>query len=139
MTLATLIVSRLMVYSRTLPSVLRISEDDGGAGRTSDGSDRLIERDSLGVLAVDMGDDIAGLDAGLISRGVFKRADDFQTAVFVALDLNANAAEFALSGLVEFLKIAWPDHAAERIEFGESAISKFADQHFLGQLDAIAG
>src|SRR5690606_12020305 len=97
----------------------RIGALDGqGDHRALDAGDLfhgLVERDALGVLAVDMGDRIAGLNASLVSRAVSEGADNLQAAVLVALNLDADAAELALRRLVEFFQIARPDHAGERI------------------------
>src|SRR5439155_4442773 len=66
--------------------------DDGSAG-PGDGFDRLVEGDSLGGLAVDLGDDVAGLNPGLIGGAVLQQADDLEAAVVVELNLNADAVE----------------------------------------------
>src|SRR5204862_5699708 len=102
-----------------LPAGAGDREDDGRALGAGDRLHRLVERDASGVLAVDVRDKVAGLDACLIGGAVLERADDLEAAVLVALDQDADAAELALRGLVEFLEVGRPDHAGERVELGE--------------------
>ena len=113
-------------------------QDDGGALLAGDGLDGLVDADALGVLAVDLGDDVAGLDPGLVGGAVLERAHDLEAAVLVALDLDAHAAELAAGGLAELLNVGRPDHAAERVQLGEGAVGELADQHLLRQVHRVA-
>ena len=75
-----------------------------------------------------MGDHVAGLDPGVIGRGVFDRADDLQCPRFIPLDLNAHAAELALGRSVEIVRGRRPDHAGERVQFAQRAVHKLTDK-----------
>ncbi len=69
-------------------------DDDLGPDRPAHLVDRLIERQAKHAFAVDMGDEIAGLDAGLVGRGAVDGRDDLDEAVLLR-DLDTETAEFA--------------------------------------------
>ena len=67
---------------------------DAGAGLAAHQLHRFVEAHALHRLVVDADDQIAGLDAGLLGRGVVDGRNHFDEAVFHA-HLDAQAAEFA--------------------------------------------
>ena len=92
--------------------------------------DGLVHAHVLGRFAVDLDDEVAGQDAGLVGRRAGHRADDRQLAAVLAIeaDLNADAAELALALLLELLVLARRDVRRVRIEPFESAVDHVLDQ-----------
>ena len=89
--------------------------------------DRFVQRHALNAGAVDRGDEVAGLDAGMRGGRVVDRGDDLHEAVFLR-HFEAEAAEFA-AGLHlhvgEFLGV----HVARvRVERADHAVDGRIDQ-----------
>ncbi len=99
--------------------------------------DRLVEREPLHRLAVEMGDDVVGHDAGLVRGRVVDRGDHLDQAV-LHRDLDAEPAELA-AGLHLHVAEALGVHVARmRIEPGEHAVDRRFDQlGVLGLLDVV--
>jgi hypothetical protein len=94
-TAVSLIVSRMMVTSKGSSARLaHHGDDDLGAHRAAHHVHRLVERQAQHAFAVDMGDEIARLDPGLVGGRVVDGRDDLDEALFLR-DLDAQPAELA--------------------------------------------
>ena len=124
----TRMMSRVIETSTGLSSPLRMMRElDLGVDRAAHLLDRLVEGQALHRLAVEMGDDVVGHDAGLGGGRVVDRRDDLDQAVFHR-DLDAEAAELA-AGLHLHVAEALRLHVARmRIEPGEHAVDRRFDQ-----------
>ena len=117
---------------------LRVLAQDGDGDRRVDRAahqiDGLIERHALDRLAIDLADEIVGLDAGALGRRIVDRRDDLDEAVFHG-DLDAEPAEFA-AGLHLHVLVGFGIHVARmRIERGQHAVDRRIDQ--LGVVDRL--
>ena len=124
----TRIVSRVIATSSGLSSAL--AEDlelDLAVDRAAHLLDGLVEGQSLKRLIIEMGDDIAGADAGLGGRGIVDRRHHLDEAVFHG-DLDAEPAELA-AGLHLHVAEALGVHIARmRVEPIEHAADRALDQ-----------
>src|SRR5262249_15485962 len=80
--------------------------------------------------AVDLEDDVAGHDAGLVGWGADHGADDGEltTLLTVVADVDADAAELALGVLVELLVVAGVDVLRVRVEAFQPAVDHVLDE-----------
>ena len=120
--------------------VLTLAHDgelDLGVHRAAHLLDRLIERQALHLLVVELGDDVVGHDAGLGSRRLVDRRDHLHQAV-LHRDLDAEPAELA-AGLHLHVAEALRIHVARmRIEPGQHAVDRRFDQlAVVGLLDVV--
>ena len=113
------------------PVLMPARSDDGqanaGARRAAHPLDRLVERAAVEQPAVDMGDEVAGLDAGAVGRGVAGRRDHLDRAVLHG-DGQAEAAIIALGGRHQAVEPALVQIGGMRIEAVEHAVDRAADQ-----------
>ena len=99
--------------------------------------DCLVERQALGRVVVDRGDDVARADAGLRRRRVVDRGDDLDEPVFLG-HLDAEAAELALRLDLHVLEGLGVHVARVRVERGEHAVDGGFDQlGFVRLLDIV--
>ena len=102
-------------------------ELDLGVDRAAHLLDRLVEGQALHRLAVEMGDDVVGHDAGLGGGRVVDRRHHLDQPVFHG-DLDAEAAELA-AGLHLHVAEALGVHVARmRVEPGQHAVDRGFDQ-----------
>ena len=105
--------------------------DDGeahaGAGIAAHPVDRLVERAAVEEMAVDMGDEVARLDAGAVGRGAAGRRDHLDRAV-LHRDGEAEPAIIAVGRRHQRAEAARVEIGAVRIEAGEHAVDRAADQ-----------
>ncbi len=96
-------------------------QQDGGIDGTAHLVDGLVQGQALDVLAVDLGDDVIGHDAGARGGSLVDGGHDLDEAVFHR-DLDAEAAELA-AGLHLHVAEALGIHVARmRIEGGQHAV-----------------
>ena len=110
--------------------VLALAHDgelDLGVHRAAHFLDRLVQGETLHLLAVELGDDVVGHDAGLGGGRLVDRRHHLDQAVFHG-DLDAEPAEFA-AGLHLHVAEALRIHVAGmRIEPGQHAVDRGFDQ-----------
>ena len=100
--------------------------------------DRLIERQPLGRLIVDRGDDVAGHDPGLGGRRVVDRRHDLDEPIFLG-DLDSKSAEFALRLNLHVLERLGVHVARMGVERREHAVDGGLDQlGLVGLFDVVA-
>ena len=131
-------VSRVSLTSIGILGFLALDlERDRGVDRAAHLVDGLVQVEALDGLAVDLGDDVVGEDAGAGGGRLVDRGDDLDEAVFHR-DLDAEAAELA-AGLHLHVAEALGIHVARmRIEGGQHAVDGRFDQLGLfGLLDVI--
>ena len=107
--------------SRT--TVMTISDPTGPRIRSTASSSVRPEHG----LAVDMGDEVAGLDPGLVRGGAVDRRDDLDEALFLR-DLDPEPAEFAAGLHAHVGGIVRRKVARMRVERGEHAVDGRLDQ-----------
>ena len=100
---------------------------DLGVHRAAHLLDRLVEGQALHRLAVEMGDDVVGHDAGLGRRRLVDRRDDLDQAVFHG-DLDAEAAELAARLHLHVAEALGVHVARMRVEAGQHAVDRRFDQ-----------
>ncbi|MCY1354601.1 hypothetical protein D9M69_409860 [compost metagenome] len=117
-------------------------QDNLAAGLAAHLVHRLHQRYALGRLAVDLHDQVAGLDAGLGRRGVVDGRDHLDEAVLGA-DLDAQAAELAAGALLQLLEVFRFQVGRVRVEVAEHALDGVFQQGLVihgfdvGGLDAV--
>jgi hypothetical protein len=87
----------------------------------------LVEGEALKCLIVELGDDIAGADAGLSGRRIIYRRHHFEDAVFHR-DLDAEPAELAVGLNLHVAKALGVHIARMRVEPVEHATDRALDQ-----------
>jgi hypothetical protein len=85
------------------------------------------ERHALHRRVVELDDQVAGLDAGAVGRGVLDRRDDLDEAVLHA-DLDAEAAELALGVDLQVLEGVGVEVLRVRVEAGQHAGDGMGDE-----------
>ena len=109
-----------------------------GAGLAAHLLDRLGQRHAARRGVVDLDDQVAGLDAGAERGRVLDRRDDAHDAVLDA-DLDAEAAELALRGDLQFLERLGVEEVGVRVEPAHHAVDRFLDELVVGdRLDVVA-
>ena len=83
--------------------------------------DRLIERQAVHRLIVELGNDVVGHDAGLGRGRIVDWRDHLQQAIFHG-HLHAKAAELATGFHLYLAKAFWIHVTRMRIEAGEHAV-----------------
>ena len=120
---------------------LALAEDgqhDLGVRLAAHALDGLVDRQALDQRVVDLGDEVAALQAGAKRGRAFDRADDLDQAVFHA-HLDADADEAAGRGLAEFLEGLLVEVLRMRVEAGDHAADRVADELLLvDRLDVVA-
>jgi hypothetical protein len=102
-------------------------ELDLGIHRAAHFLDRLIEREAVHLLIVELGDDVVGHHAGLGGRRIVDRGDDLHEAVLHG-DLDAKSTKLA-TGLHLNVAQATRIHVARmRVEAGEHAVDRRLDK-----------
>src|SRR5215510_11728252 len=102
-------------------------ELDLGVLRPAHLLDRLVEREPLHRLVVEMGDDVVGHDAGLGRRGFVDRGDDLDQAVLHG-HLDAEAAELAAGLHLHFAEALGIHVARMRIEPSQHSVDRRFDE-----------
>lgn len=102
-------------------------QGDRGAGLAAHAVDRFGHRLALGRLAVDLHDQVAGLDAGAGRGGVVDRRDHLDEAVFAA-DLDAQAAELAAGAFLQLGEVLRAEVGGVRVEVAEHALDGVLQQ-----------
>ena len=111
---------------------------DLGVHRSAHFLDCLIQGEALHLLAVELGDDVVGHDAGLGGGRLVDRRHHLDQAVFHG-DLDAEPAEFA-AGLHLHVAEAFRIHVARmRIEPGQHAVDRGLDQLLIVRLLDVVG
>ena len=109
----------------------------GGVDRPLHLVDGLLQGQALNRVAVDVGDQIARHDAGLRGRRAIHRRDHLDEAIFHR-DLDAEAAELAVRGLLHVVPGLLVHVARMRIERGDHAVDGALDQlGVVGLLDIV--
>ena len=120
---------------------LALAEDgqhDLGVRLAPHALDGLVDRQTLDQRVVDLGDEVAALQAGTKRGRAFDRAHDLDQAVFHA-HLDADADEAAGRGLAEFLEGLLVEILRVRVEAGHHAADRVADELlFVDRLDIVA-
>ena len=88
---------------------------------------RVGQRQAAHRGVVDLDDQVAALDAGLLRRGVLDGRHHLDQAVLGA-DFDAEAAEFALSAFLEFLERFRIHVVGVRVQAGQHALDGRGDQ-----------
>ena len=96
-------------------------------GRAAHVVHRVVQAHALDRLAVDRGDDVAGLDAGLGGGSVVDRRDHLDEAALLG-DLDAQAAELALGLHLHVAERLGVHVAAMRVQAGEHAVDGILHQ-----------
>ncbi len=118
------------------PSRRMVSMIDG-IGRAAHLLDGFAERQALHLLAVELGDDVAGQDAGLVGRRVVDRRDHLDELVLHG-DLDAEPEELAAGLHLHVLIVFGVQVARMRIERGQHAVDRRLDQIcVIGLLDIV--
>ena len=127
------------------PLVLH-GELDIGARPTGEDLDGLVRSEPLGALPIDIQDEVARHDPGVISRGADHRRDHAEPlAVGVELDLNADPGVSAFDRLLERPPLVLGDELRVRVEVlehpPEGALQQFAavDRPDVGGFDLLDG
>jgi hypothetical protein len=108
-----------------------------GARLAAHALDGLFHRQTLDGGVVDLGDQVAGLQARAEGGRAFDRRDDLHQAVFHA-DLDAHADEPAARAFAEFLEALLVEVLRVRVEAGHHAADRVGDQLLLvDRLDVI--
>ncbi len=110
--------------------VLTLADDrqpDLGIDGASHLAHRLTEREALNRLVVELGDEIAGQNAGLCRRGLVDRRDHLDQTVLHG-DLDPEAAELALGIHLHFAEAVGIHVARMRIEPAEHAVDRTLDE-----------
>ena len=102
-------------------------QHDLGVRRAAHLVHRVVQRHADQRLAVQRGDDVARLDAGAGGGRVIDRGDDLDDAL-VLIDLDPEAAEFALGLDLHVLERFGVHVGAVRIETGQHAVDRVLDQ-----------
>ena len=102
-------------------------EPDLGVDRAAHLLDRLVQREALHLLVVEMGDDVVRHDAGLGGGRLVDRGDDLHEAVFHG-DFDAEAAELAARLHLHVAEALRVHVARMRIEPVEHAVDRLLDQ-----------
>ena len=100
--------------------------------------DRLGEGHAEHRLAVDVGDDVAGLDAGAEGRRIVDRRHHLDQAV-LHRDLDAQTAELAFGLDLHVAVFLGVEIAGMRVERGQHAVDRRLDQHLVGDLLDVFG
>jgi hypothetical protein len=100
---------------------------DRGADRPAHLLDRLLERHALNLLAVELGDDVLGADAGLGGGRVVDRALDADQ-LLEHLHLDAEAAELAVGVGAHLLEGLGVHVARMRVEARQHAVDGAFDE-----------
>ena len=95
-------------------------EGDVGAHLAAHDVDRFTQGHALDGLLVETDDQVAGLHAGALGRGIVDGGDDLDEAVFHA-DFDAEAAEFAAGAHLQILEAVGVEIAGMGVEAGEHA------------------
>ena len=103
---------------------------DRRARRAAHLVDRLVERQAVDELAVDMGDVVAGLDARAPCRRVLGRGDHLDRAV-LDRDGEAEAAVIAVGRRLQLVEVARLGVGAVRVERGQHAVDRALDQRLV--------
>ena len=112
-------------------------DDDLGADRPAHHLDRLVQRQAEYRFAIDMGDEIAGLDPGGICRGVVDRRHHLDEALFLG-HLDAQTAELAPGLHPHVGGVIRRQIAGMRVERGQHAVDRGLDQlAFVDLLDIL--
>ena len=99
--------------------------------------DRLVQAEALHLIAVEMGDEVAGAHAGAGGRGLVDRGDDLDEAVLHG-DLDAEATELAARLHLHVLEGLRRHVARMGIERGQHAVDGAFDQlRIVGLLDVV--
>ena len=104
---------------------------DLGAGIAAHLIDRLAERQPFDRLAVQRGDQVAGLDSGVRGRRVVDRADHPDQPLILG-DLDPEAAELALRLHLHVAELRGVHVSRMRIEPGQHAVQRLLDQLLVG-------
>ena len=108
---------------------------DVGIGGAAHAVHRLVQGQALNLLAVQMGDEVAGLDAGAVGRGVVDGRNHLDPAVFHG-HFNAQAAEFALGIDVHVLGVLGVQIAGMGIQRTKHAVQgRFHQLFIIDRLD----
>ena len=108
-----------------------------GIDRTLHLVDGLLERQPLNLVVVDLGDQVAGQDAGLGRRRVVHRRHDLDQAV-LHRDLDAEPAELAVGRLLHVLPGLVIHVTRMRVQRGDHAVDGAFDQlAVVGLLDIV--
>ena len=110
--------------------VLTLAHDgelDLGVHRAAHLLDRLIERQAVHLLVVELGDDVVGHHAGFGGGRIVDRRDHLHQAVFHR-DLDAEPAELAAGLHLNVAQATWIHVARMRIETSEHAVDRGFDE-----------
>ena len=121
-----------------LRALVQDGQDHAGALRPANLLDGVVQAQLHGRLAVDLHDDVAGLQAGLVSRGVFNGRDHDEPPVLGA-DLDADAVEGPAGRVLQLLEIVGGEEGRVRVKLFEHALDGVLDQLGLGDLLDIVG
>ena len=120
--------------------ILALAHDrqrDRRIDRTAHLLDRLLERQADDLLAVEMGDQIVGLQASLGGRRVVDGRNDLDDAVLHG-DFDAEAAELAARLHLHVAEILRTEVGGVRIERRQHAVDRRFDQHgVVGLFDVV--
>ena len=101
-----------------------------GVGLATHALDRVVERQTLDGGVVNLGNQVAGLEASAEGRGAFDGGDDLDQAIFHG-DLNAHTHEFAGSAFLEFFVTLLVEVLGMRVQAGNHARDGVRDQLFV--------
>ena len=108
-------------------------EQDVGVGRTAHALDGLGEREPQHRFVVEMGDQVAGLQARAMGRRVVDRRDHLDEPV-LHRDLDPEPADLAAALDLHFAEILGVQVARMRVERGQHAVDRGLDQLFVAHI-----
>jgi len=123
---------------RLLRALVQNGEGDACSLRAADLLHGLVHAELHGGLAVDLQDDVAAFETGLVGRGVLNGRDDDEASVFGAY-LNADAVEGAAGGNLQLLEVLGGEEGGVGVELLQHAFDGILDELGLGDRLYIVG